>query len=54
MAVTVAPIVADIPEYNRGDWKYWQDCDKDYQDIRHEGVDSGMGQNRTLRQLSAF
>ena len=34
--ITVAPIAAGIPEYDRGDWKHWQDYDKDCQNIRHE------------------
>ena len=36
LTITVAPIPAVIPEYDRSDWKHWQDYDKDCQDIRHE------------------
>ena len=36
LVITVAPIPAGIPDYDRGDWKHWQDYDKDCQDIRHE------------------
>ena len=36
LVITVAPIPAGIPEYDRDDWKHWQDYDKDCQDIRHE------------------
>ena len=34
--ITVAPIPADIPEYDRGDWKHWVDADGDCQDARQE------------------
>ena len=30
------PIPADIPEYDRGDWKHWVDTDGDCQDARQE------------------
>ena len=36
LTITVAPIPAGIPDYDRDDWKHWQDYDKDCQDIRHE------------------
>ena len=36
MVITVAPIPADIPEYDRGDWKHWVDADGDCQDARQE------------------
>ena len=36
LVITVAPIPADIPEYDRGDWKHWVDADGDCQDVRHE------------------
>ena len=36
LTLTVAPIAAVIPEYDRSDWKHWRDYDKDCQDIRHE------------------
>ena len=36
LTLTVAPIPEGIPDYERDDWKHWQDYDKDCQDIRHE------------------
>ena len=33
---TVAEIPADIPEYDRDDWKHWTDEDGDLQDARQE------------------
>ena len=36
LVITIAAIPAVIPEYDRSDWKHWQDYDKDCQDIRHE------------------
>ena len=36
LVITITPIPAGIPDYNRGEWKHWQDYDKDCQDIRHE------------------
>ena len=36
LVITVAPIPADIPEYDRGDWKHWVDSDGDCQDARQE------------------
>ena len=26
LVITIAPIQADIPEYDRGDWKHWTDA----------------------------
>ena len=34
--ITIAPIPADIPEYDRDDWKHWTDADGDCQDARQE------------------
>ena len=34
--ITVAAIPADIPDYDRGDWKHWVDEDGDCQDARQE------------------
>ena len=34
--ITVAPIPAGIPEYDRGDWKHWVAEDGDCQDARQE------------------
>ena len=36
LVINVAPIPADIPEYDRGDWKHWVDSDGDCQDARQE------------------
>ena len=36
LVITVAPIPADIPEYDRDDWKHWTDADGDCQDARQE------------------
>ena len=36
LVIIVAPIPADIPEYDRGDWKHWVDSDGDCQDARQE------------------
>ena len=34
--ITVAAIPADIPDYDRGDWRHWVDQDGDCQDARQE------------------
>ena len=36
LMITVAPIPADIPDYDRGEWKHWVDADGDCQDARQE------------------
>ena len=36
LAITIAPIQADIPEYDRGDWKHWTDADGNCQDTQQE------------------
>ena len=36
LVITIAPIPADIPEYDRDDWKHWTDADGDCQDAREE------------------
>ena len=38
LAITVAPIPADIAEYNRSQWKHWTDEDGDCQDARQEAL----------------
>ena len=38
LAITVAPIPADIPEYSRSQWKHWIDEDGDCQDARQEAL----------------
>ena len=36
LVITVAEIPADIPEYDRGEWRHWVDRDGDCQDAREE------------------
>ena len=36
LVITFAPILADIPKYERKDWKHWEDHDGDCQDARQE------------------
>ena len=36
LVITVAPIPAGIPDYDRGDWRHWVDADGDCQDARQE------------------
>ena len=36
LVITVAAILADIPDYDRGAWKHWVDKDGDCQDARQE------------------
>ena len=36
LVITVAPIPADIPDYDRSDWRHWTDEDGDCQDARQE------------------
>ena len=36
LVITVAPVAAGIPDYDRGDWKHWVDADGDCQDARQE------------------
>ena len=36
LTITVAPVPAGIPEYDRSDWRHWIDEDRDCQDARHE------------------
>ena len=36
LTITVAPVPAGIPEYDRGDWRHWIDEDRDCQDARQE------------------
>ena len=38
LVITIVPIPAGIPDYDRGDWKHWTDEDGDCQDIRHEAL----------------
>ena len=38
LAIAVAPIPADIAEYNRSQWKHWTDEDGDCQDARQEAL----------------
>ena len=36
LAIAVAPIPADVPEYSRSQWNHWNDEDGDCQDARQE------------------
>ena len=38
LLITVAPIQADIPKYERKDWRHWEDHDGDCQDARQEAL----------------
>ena len=38
LTITVAPIPADIPAYDRSDWRHWIDEDGDCQDARQESL----------------
>ena len=38
LAITVAPISADVPEYIRSQWNHWTDEDGDCQDARQEAL----------------
>ena len=38
LAITVAPISADVPEYSRSQWNHWTDEDGDCQDARQEAL----------------
>ena len=38
LAITVAPISADVPEYRRSQWNHWTDEDGDCQDARQEAL----------------
>jgi hypothetical protein len=36
LQVSVAPVPADLPEYDRGEWRHWTDEDSDCQNARQE------------------
>ena len=38
LTITVAPVPAGIPEYDRSDWRHWIDEDGDCQDARQESL----------------
>ena len=38
LAISVAPIPADVPEYSRSQWNHWIDEDGDCQDARQEAL----------------
>ena len=38
LTITLAPVPAGIPEYDRSQWKHWTDADGDCQDARQEAL----------------
>ena len=36
LRLAVAPVAADIPGYDRDEWRHWNDVDRDCQNARHE------------------
>ena len=36
LRLAVAPVATDIPDYDRGEWRHWNDVDRDCQNARHE------------------
>ena len=36
LTITVAAAPANLPKYDRDDWKHWTDADRDCQDARNE------------------
>ena len=36
LSIAVAPVISDIPRYDRGEWRHWADEDRDCQDARQE------------------
>ena len=36
--IRVSPVAADLPEYNRQEWRHWTDEDSDCQDARQEAL----------------
>ena len=36
LRLAVAPVAADRPGYDRGEWRHWNDVDRDCQNARHE------------------
>ncbi len=36
LRLAVAPAAADIPDYDRGEWRHWNDVDRDCQNARQE------------------
>ncbi len=38
LSIMVAPVPADIPAYDRGEWRHWIDEDRDCQDTRQEAL----------------
>ena len=42
-AVTISPVPAGLPEYDRRNWKHWTDADGDCQDARKEVLNQSQG-----------
>lgn len=38
LSIAVAPVLQDIPDYDRGEWRHWTDEDEDCQDARQEAL----------------
>ncbi len=38
LSIAVAPVTANIPDYDRGEWSHWADEDRDCQDARQEAL----------------
>ena len=36
LSIAVAPVISDIPKYDRREWRHWADEDRDCQDARQE------------------
>ena len=36
LSIAVAPVISDLPKYDRGEWRHWADEDRDCQDARQE------------------
>ena len=49
LTITVAEIPADIPDYDRGEWKHWTDADRDCQDARQEVLIEERSRSSHLR-----